>query len=69
MTDTALDMSVQAQIVDLLRDLGPLRPRLLFISDLRVVRAIAHEILVKDGRIITQGSASKCWCARTYAAP
>ena len=52
---SALDMSVQAQIVDLLRELQQ-RYGLayLFIShDLKVVRAMAHEILVmKDGKIV-----------------
>jgi microcin C transport system ATP-binding protein len=57
---SALDMSVQAQIVDLLRDLQA-RHRLayVFIShDLRVIRALADEVLVmKDGRIVEQGAA------------
>jgi microcin C transport system ATP-binding protein len=59
---SALDMSVQAQIVDLLRDLQA-RHRLayLFIShDLRVVRALASEILVlKDGKVVEAGSAKR----------
>ena len=59
---SALDMSVQAQIVDLLRDLQQ-RHRLayIFIShDLRVVRALADQLLVmKDGYIVEQGTADQ----------
>jgi microcin C transport system ATP-binding protein len=51
-------MSVQAQIVELLRELQTRHGlAYLFIShDLRVVRALAHEILVmKDGKIVEAG--------------
>ena len=55
---SALDLSVQAQVVDLLRDLQR-RYQLayLFIShDLKVVKALAHELVVmKDGVIVEQG--------------
>ena len=59
---SALDVSVQAQMVDLLHELQD-RYGLayLFIShDLRVVRALADEILVmKAGRVVESGSAAQ----------
>jgi microcin C transport system ATP-binding protein len=63
---SALDVSVQAQVVELLRDLQA-RHRLayLFIShDLRVVRALAHRIIVlKDGRVVEAGEAERLTAA------
>ncbi|MCB1368131.1 MAG: microcin ABC transporter ATP-binding protein, partial [Rhodobacteraceae bacterium] len=63
---SALDMTVQVQIVELLRDLQD-RHRLayLFIShDLRVVRALSHKVLVmKEGDIVEQGDGSQIFDA------
>jgi len=63
---SALDMSLQAQMVDLLRDLQRRYGiAYLFIShDLRVVKALAHEVLVmKDGKAVEQGPAREIFGA------
>jgi microcin C transport system ATP-binding protein len=55
---SAPGMSAQAQIVELLRELQTRHglANLFFSHDLRVVRALAHEILVmKDGKIVEGG--------------
>jgi microcin C transport system ATP-binding protein len=59
---SALDMSVQAQIVDLLRELQARHTlAYLFIShDLKVVRALSHDILVlRAGRVVEYGPAAQ----------
>jgi microcin C transport system ATP-binding protein len=63
---SALDMSVQAQIVELLRGLQDRHGlAYLFIShDLRVVRAMAHHLMVmKDGRVVEEGPAETVFAA------
>ena len=63
---SALDMSVQAQIVDLLRDLQNRHGlAYLFIShDLKVVRALAHRVIVlRGGQVVEQGDAASIFAA------
>jgi microcin C transport system ATP-binding protein len=59
---SALDMSVQGQIIELLRDLQARHAlTYVFIShDLKVVRALAHDLLVmKGGKVVEQGPADR----------
>jgi microcin C transport system ATP-binding protein len=59
---SALDMSVQAQIVELLRNLQHLHglAYLLISHDLKVVRALAHRVVVlRNGVVVEQGRADE----------
>jgi microcin C transport system ATP-binding protein len=63
---SALDMTVQTQIVDLLRDLQRRHDLgYLFIShDLRVVRAMAHKLIVmRNGDVVEAGTADQVFDA------
>ncbi len=63
---SALDMSVQAQVVDLLRDLQQKHGlAYLFIShDLKVVRALANDVLVmRAGKMVEYGPAERIFAA------
>ncbi len=67
---SALDMTVQVQIVDLLRALQKKWGlAYIFIShDLRVVRAMAHQVMVmKDGDVVEAGASAAVFAAPSHS--
>jgi len=67
---SALDVSIQAQVIDLLRAVQERRQlSYLFIShDLRVVRALAHRLIVmRHGVVVEQGLAAEIFAAPEHA--
>ncbi|MCW5722795.1 MAG: ABC transporter ATP-binding protein [Devosia sp.] len=67
---SALDVSIQAQVIDLLRSIQQRRGlTYLFIShDLRVVKALAHRLVVmRHGRIVEAGLAAAIFAAPQQA--
>ncbi|MHA6692093.1 ABC transporter ATP-binding protein [Devosia sp. A449] len=63
---SALDVSIQAQIIDLLRNVQQRRGlTYLFIShDLKVVRALAHRLIVmRNGKVVEAGPAADIFAA------
>jgi microcin C transport system ATP-binding protein len=66
---TALDVTVQAQIIELLQEIQQrLGMSLLFIThDLGIVRKIAQKVCVmKDGKIVEQGAVERVFAAPTH---
>lgn len=67
---SALDVSIQAQVIDLLRAVQARRNlSYLFIShDLRVVRALAHRLIVmRHGVVVEQGKSAEIFAAPQHA--
>ena len=63
---SSLDVSVQAQVLDLLQDLQQVHHlAYIFIShDLKIVRAMADSVIVmKDGKVVEQGTAEEIFSA------